>query len=275
MADYSVTCSKLGACADKEQDIIKLIAEYQRAVSDIGYHVRIKGTSEQILRENILAIVDNIEDCKARTTVLSDTLRDIAEYYLNTEKELIATKVSHEDAQDKNTTSAVNEDTNEPESDDLQEAIDFLNNLSMSTSIDGVVLTIINELIQLYQMNPDAGLPGSHAAGIAGLITGVAADVMSAMSTGATRNALMADLIVDLALWGVGEGTGYIGGAVGTAVGGSVGTIVGNFVGGLVGNGVSIAMNVDWDGDGQTGKDGLSDWIDDQLDKIMRDAAIA
>ena len=71
MADYSVACSKLGNCADKEQDIIKLIAEYQRSVSDIGYHVRIKGTSEQTLRENILAIVDSIEDCKARTTVLS------------------------------------------------------------------------------------------------------------------------------------------------------------------------------------------------------------
>lgn len=36
-----------------------------------GYHGRIKGTSEQTLRENILAIVDSIEDCKARTTVLS------------------------------------------------------------------------------------------------------------------------------------------------------------------------------------------------------------
>ena len=31
----------------------------------------IKGTSEQTLRENILTIVDSIEDCKARTTVLS------------------------------------------------------------------------------------------------------------------------------------------------------------------------------------------------------------
>lgn len=275
MADYSVVCSKLGDCADKEQDIIKLIAEYQRSVSDIGYHVRIKGTSEQTLRENILAIVDSIEDCKARTTVLSDTLRDIAEYYLNTEKELVAAKIIHNDTQGKDTASAANTDADATESGNLQEAIDFLNNISMSTSIDGIVLTIINELIQLYQMNPDAGLPGSHAAGIAGLITGVAADVMSAVSTGATRNALMADLIVDLALWGVGEGAGYIGGAVGTAVGGPVGTIVGNFVGGLVGNGVSIAMNVDWDGDGQTGKDGLSDWIDDQLDRIMGDAAIA
>ena len=36
-----------------------------------GYHGRIKGTSEQTLRENILTIVDSIEDCKARTTVLS------------------------------------------------------------------------------------------------------------------------------------------------------------------------------------------------------------
>ena len=185
MADYSVVCSKLGDCADKEQDIIKLIAEYQRSVSDIGYHVRIKDTSEQTLRENILAIVDSIEDCKARTTVLSDTLRDIAEYYLNTEKELIATKVSHEDAQDKNTTSAVNEDTNESESDDLQEAIDFLNNLSMSTSIDGVVLSIINYLIQLYKTASDAGIPNAFgtAIGVGGLITGVVADIMGGMNS--------------------------------------------------------------------------------------------
>ena len=110
---------------------------------------------------------------------------DIAEYYLNTEKELIATKVSHEDAQDKNTTSAVNEDTNESESDDLQEAIDFLNNLSMSTSIDGVVLSIINYLIQLYKTASDAGSPNAFgtAIGVGGLITGVVADIMGGMNS--------------------------------------------------------------------------------------------
>lgn len=94
-----------------------------------GYHGRIKGTSEQTLRENILAIVDSIEDCKARTTVLS----------------------------------------------------------------------IINYLIQLYKTASDAGSPN----------------------------------------------------AFGTAIE----KIVGSAVGGVVGNGVSIAMNVYLDGDGETGKE--------------------
>ena len=94
-----------------------------------GYHGRIKGTSEQTLRENILAIVDSIEDCKARTTVLS----------------------------------------------------------------------IINYLIQLYKTASDAGSPN----------------------------------------------------AFGTAIG----KIVGSAIGGVVGNGVSIAMNVYLDGDGETGKE--------------------
>ena len=34
-----------------------------------------------------------------------------------------------------------------------------------------------------------------------------------------------------------------------------IGKIVGSAVGGVVGNGVSIAMNVDLDGDGETGKE--------------------
>lgn len=35
----------------------------------------------------------------------------------------------------------------------------------------------------------------------------------------------------------------------------AIGKIVGSAVGGVVGNGVSIAMNVDLDGDGETGKE--------------------
>lgn len=107
----------------------------------------------------------------------------------------------------KNTTSAVNEDTNESESDDLQEAIDFLNNLSMSTSIDGVVLSIINYLIQLYKTASDAGIPNAFgtAIGVGGLITGVVADIMGGMNSGLSQNAIIADVIVDVALWGVAE----------------------------------------------------------------------
>ncbi len=159
-----------------------------------GYHGRIKGTSEQTLRENILAIVDSIEDCKARTTVLS----------------------------------------------------------------------IINYLIQLYKTASDAGSPNAFgtAIGVGGLITGVVADIMGGMNSGLSQNAIIADAIVDVALWGVTEYGDDVGQAVGAMVGSggdpagtAIGKIVGSAVGGVVGNGVSIAMNVDLDGDGETGKE--------------------
>ena len=152
-----------------------------------GYHGRIKGTSEQTLRENILAIVDSIEDCKARTTVLS----------------------------------------------------------------------IINYLIQLYKTASDAGSPNAFgtAIGVGGLITGVVADIMGGMNSGLSQNAIIADVIVDVALWGVTEYGDDVGQAVGAMVGSggdpagiAIGKIVGSAVGGVVGNGVSIAMNVDLDG---------------------------
>ena len=155
-----------------------------------GYHGRIKGTSEQTLRENILAIVDSIEDCKARTTVLS----------------------------------------------------------------------IINYLIQLYKTASDAGSPNAFgtAIGVGGLITGVVADIMGGMNSGLSQNAIIADV----ALWGVAEYGDDVGQAVGAMVGSggdpagtAIGKIVGSAVGGVVGNGVSIAMNVNLDGDGETGKE--------------------
>ena len=116
-----------------------------------GYHGRIKGTSEQTLRENILAIVDSIEDCKARTTVLS----------------------------------------------------------------------IINYLIQLYKTASDAGSPNAFgtAIGVGGLITGVVADIMGGMNSGLSQNAIIADVIVDVALWGVTEYGDDVGQAVGAMVG--------------------------------------------------------
>lgn len=156
-----------------------------------GYHGRIKGTSEQTLRENILAIVDSIEDCKARTTVLS----------------------------------------------------------------------IINYLIQLYKTASDAGSPNAFgtAIGVGGLITGVVADIMGGMNSGLSQNAIIADVIVDVALWGVAEYGDDVGQVVGAMVGSggdpagtAIGKIVGSAVVGVVGNGVSIAMNVDLDGDGKT-----------------------
>ena len=126
------------------------------------------------------------------------------------------------------------------------------------------VLSIINYLIQLYKTASDAGSPNAFgtAIGVGGLITGVAADIMGGMNSGLSQNAIIADVIVDVALWGVAEYGDDVGQAVGAMVGSggdpagtAIGKIVGSAVGGVVGNGVSIAMNVDLDGDGETGKE--------------------
>ena len=126
------------------------------------------------------------------------------------------------------------------------------------------VLSIINYLKQLYKTVSDAGSPNAFgtAIGVGGLITGVAADIMGGMNSGLSQNAIIADVIVDVALWGVAEYGDDVGQAVGAMVGSggdpagtAIGKIVGSAVGGVVGNGVSIAMNVNLDGDGETGKE--------------------
>ena len=85
---------------------------------------------------------------------------------------------------------------------------------------------------------------------------------MGGMNSGLSQNAIIADVIVDVALWGVAEYGDDVGQAVGAMVGSggdpagtAIGKIVGSAVGGVVGDGVSIAMNVNLDGDGETGKE--------------------
>ena len=85
---------------------------------------------------------------------------------------------------------------------------------------------------------------------------------MGGMNSGLSQNAIIADVIVDVALWGVTEygddvvqAVGAMVGSGGDPAGTAIGKIVGSAVGGVVGNGVSIAMNVDLDGDGETGKE--------------------
>lgn len=169
--------------------------------------------------------------------------------------------------------------TDDKEEMSYQDALDFLNDISMSTSIDGAVLTIIDYMLDLLEMqNIGGGI--SYAVGRTGLVTSWASDVLYGLDHGISRNALIADMLVDAGLFLVGKCLPLTGEAIGGAAtleAGGVGSIVGKFVGGIVGNGISIAMNVDWNGDkeGGVGKDALTDWIDSMLDKVWEDEEFA
>lgn len=249
------------------------------------------GSSTPVIKSQLKILGEQVGTEAAEIEVLSKTLTNIIGMYKQYEKNIIDGITSNRTGTttDPNTGDNTDHGITSPDTDEetemddeeaaLQNAIDILNGISMSTSIDGVVLSVVQYMLSLYDMAADTGLLGSlgTGAGIVGLITGVAADIMYALDNGSSTNALLADLIVDVALFGVGVGADALGTAVGTAVGGPIGAAVGKFVGGLVGNGVSIAMNVDWNGDkeGGVGKDAVSDWIDDQLDWLIGDKEFA
>lgn len=277
MAEFYVDTDKLESNATDIERFKAALDAIESEIFSVRNNISFASESAARVKERIKKLAEQVGDEAKATGILSDKLLDIVSMYRRYEKNIIDNISASVGEQ--NTDSSQNpdpEDTNDDSNDmSLEEAIDFLNGLSMSTSIDGAVLAVIEYMIKLYDSAIDTGILGTlgNAAGLVGLITGVAADILYALDNGSSINALLADLIVDVGLWGVGLGVTELGKVIGTAVGGPVGTVVGNFVGGLVGNGVSIAMNVDWNGDaeGGVGKDALSDWIDNQLDKLWND----
>lgn len=280
MSDFTINTANIASSAESIATLKQTLSSIENEILFVSNGIRSNSASFAILANRLKVVANNVDDEKLGAELLSQTLYNIVNRYKEAENTIISgANILNNTPTDSNSEAPVPEQTDDKSDLSLEDAIDFLNNISLSTSIDGAVLATIQYLIGLYNSLADTSLLSGlgTAAGIAGLITGVAADIMYALDAGSTMNALLADIIVDVALFGIGVGAQALGEAVGTAVGGPVGTVVGNFVGGLVGNGVSIAMNIDWNGDeeGGVGKDAVSDWIDNQLDKLYDDREIA
>lgn len=280
MSDFTINTANIASSAESIATLKQTLSSIENEILFVSNGIRCNSASFAILANRLKVVANNVDDEKLGAELLSQTLYNIVNRYKEAENTIISgANILNNTPTDSNSEAPVPEQTDDKSDLSLEDAIDFLNNISLSTSIDGAVLATIQYLIGLYNSLADTSLLSGlgTAAGIAGLITGVAADIMYALDAGSTMNALLADIIVDVALFGIGVGAQALGEAVGTAVGGPVGTVVGNFVGGLVGNGVSIAMNIDWNGDeeGGVGKDAVSDWIDNQLDKLYDDREIA
>ena len=278
MSNFTVNPDKLTQYSSEMEQIEKALKGYRQSISTIGNNLYLKGAYAAELKNTIIKIAESVGNEEQSIKTLYNTLVNIAEQYKKAESTIVNSSSDGTMPNDSyDNSNERNSDDNDSDKADIQKAIDILNNISLSTSVDGAVLTVVEYLISLFKNFGESGIPSSvgHALGFAGLATGIVADIMSAVESGSTINALLADVIVDIALWGVGEGVSIAGGAIGTAIGGPIGTVVGKFVGGMIGNGASIVLNVDWDGDGVTGKDAISDWLDNEvLDKVRKDKSI-
>ena len=278
MSNFTVNPDKLTQYSSEMEQIEKALKGYRQSISTIGNNLYLKGAYAAELKNTIIKIAESVGNEEQSIKTLYNTLVNIAEQYKKAESTIVNSSSDGTMPNDSyDNSNERNSDDNDSDKADIQKAIDILNNISLSTSVDGAVLTVVEYLISLFKNFGESGIPSSvgHALGFAGLATGIVADIMSAVESGSTINALLADVIVDIALWGVGEGVSIAGGAIGTAIGGPIGTVVGKFVGGMIGNGASIVLNVDWDGDGVTGKDAISDWLDNEvLDNVRNDKSI-
>lgn len=94
---------------------------------------------------------------------------------------------------------------------------------------------------------------------------------MSGVTNGASRNEIIADVIADAVIAAGGTGINAICVAVCSPIP-AAGPVIGKVVGGVVSAGYSLLINnVDFDGDGKTGKDELSDLIEDGIDMVWED----
>jgi len=145
----------------------------------------------------------------------------------------------------------------------LADAIQFLLQVADGKlDLDSGLVAMLEYILDVFKIAKNV-IPDwvGNSFGIAGLIVSIAMDVMNALDDGSTTNALFADIIVDICLWGAGEGLSLLGAAIGTVVAPGVGSAIGKFVGAMVGSAGTIAMEHDWNGEkeGGCGKDALSE----------------
>lgn len=258
--------------------------ELDRMVSEI-YSIRgnlaFRAASASLYKERLRELAEQIEDESKATKILSDKLIEIVSAYHRAEQRIINNAGGMGGDGKEDNPSEPTEGESKDDTLTLEDAIQFLRNglegLNLPTAIAEIVLAIVECILSLYEKTKDVANVVDDVADVVGpaaLAMNAAADIMAAIEDKTSVNALISDLIVDLMLFGIGEGAEWGGGAIGTLIAPGVGTVIGKAVGGVIGSAFSIAMetiDVNGDEEGGTGKDALSDWLEGIFDKLWGD----
>lgn len=285
MAVLYVKSSMMESEAVALSDIVTALEAIKDEIYSVGNGLPFQMEAISRIKSNLKTVAGYVSDEAAFSGILSAALRDAAALYKNYEQ-IIVNNVSGEmvggEMPGGETVPQISTDKN-PEDMTFDELIDFFtelaNVLSLGTTADSLIVRLLRGLLG------DDKIQGLFKQGnLVGLATGLAADLMYALNHGSTQNALLADIVADIAFYCIGEYADdlgkYVGGAVGTYFGGSVGLaagkVIGDFVGGVVGDATVYLLNYDLNGDAEGGiaKDAITDWLDNQLDYLIDDNVI-
>lgn len=268
MAKFTVKPKNAVSAIDVESDIASELIGLGDAISNIGGSLGFQLDSEAYYNvQNRIKNAVNMIDCYSKSiSDMSSALQNILDAYERTENMLLGSGNVIENGIVSPAAATVADDKGEMS---YEDAITILKDIGASVPIVKAILNAIEKL-----------KAASVFLDIASLAITMATDVLHYYNKDISRNAMVADLLVDAALFLVKEGAKWAGAAIGAAVtaeAGGAGGIIGKAVGGAVGAGISTAMNFDWNGDkeGGVGKDALTDWIDSMLDKVWEDEEFA
>lgn len=208
MAKFTVKPKNAVSAIDVENNIASELSGFESEIRSISNSLGFKIAAEYNLKNRLKNAADKVGDYHNGISDMSSALQNILDAYESAEGMLLGVGDVIENS---NVYSDVTV-TDDKEEMSYQDALDFLNDISMSTSIDGAVLTIIDYMLDLLEMqNIGGGI--SYDVGITGLVTPWASDVLYGLDHGISRNALIADMLVDAGLFLVGECLPLIGGS--------------------------------------------------------------
>ena len=285
MAVLYVKSSVMESEAVVLSDIVTALEAIKDEIYSVGNGLPFQMEAISRIKSNLKTVAGYVSDEAAFTGVLSAALSDAAAVYRSYEATIVNNVNGETLSGEVSGGEVIPQISVDKNVEDMtsSEIVDFLTDLtnivSLHTTGDSLVSRILGKIIEGF----DGGMFGD-CGNLIGLATGMAADIMYAMNHGSTQNALLADIIADVAFFCVGEFTddlgSLVGGAVGASAGGPLGAaagkVIGDFVGGVVGDGAVFLMNIDLNGEAEGGiaKDAMTDWLDNQLDYIFEDVVL-
>lgn len=256
--------SSMDALRERVEDIRMTSGEVSHSAREISAAIR--------------AIAEKMESEEGSLKLLADKLDYIIHTYERTEQAILAESALDESPEG----NGQNQESVLPDSvDGIGGLIRLLEGAGIITHDAGVLVSFLGWLQDLEEIasKTNFGALGNGMT-IASLLVSIANDTLTNIKNGASINTILADIISEVGMtvgeWAIQTGCKAIGEAVGSAV-----PVVGTVIGGVIGDAVGwaaaetfdIVMKTDFDGDGATGFDAMSDGIENVLNDWWPDGS--
>ncbi len=274
MNEFCINANKMRNDAENLSTIDSELKKCIDSLRGINENLQFSGDDKEAIKKVLQQTLDNMLVEANQLNALKLTLAQIQKCYVDAENAIIYCNSSNDGAGNQTSGNEKDKTSDENDESQIQNLIDILNGVSNSTAVDGAILALCEYFEALLKTFGETssiwGDLGKVANGL-GILTSIVSDLVSGVTNGASRNEIIADVIADAVIAAGGTGINAICVAVCSPIP-AAGPVIGKVVGGVVSAGYSLLINnVDFDGDGKTGKDELSDLIEDGIDMVWED----